>query len=108
MVFLRNALLLLAVFLLTASSCKKDEGPNNVDTTPITDDLFPLTAGRQLVFSGYIRHATADTNLTSTGAFYQGRMTVGTTTNLTPDGSTATVLVDSSLVNPAPVWVARN
>jgi hypothetical protein len=110
MVLLRNVLLLAgALFLLTASSCKKDENPTDVDSTPITDDLFPLTAGHQLVFSGYLRDKTADTNMVfQTGAFYQGRMTVGPTTNLTPDGSAGTVLIDSSRVHPAPIWVARN
>ncbi len=52
----------LAIILVT-SGCKKDEGTTGPQSaTPITDDLLPLVAGHQYVYTGYL----VDTNTVST------------------------------------------
>ncbi|MEX0602016.1 MAG: hypothetical protein WD295_01660, partial [Bacteroidota bacterium] len=68
--------------------------------------------GRQLVFSGYLRDANADTNITATGAVYQGRMTVTSNAQATPVGGTSSLILDSSRVptgvsEPPFIWIVR-
>ncbi|TLY28454.1 MAG: hypothetical protein E6K56_09895 [Ignavibacteria bacterium] len=57
-------LLMLAAQLLifTGGGCKKDEGPTTPVITPITEDLFPLVAGRRFVYTGFL----VDTNSVET------------------------------------------
>lgn len=103
-------LFLAASMLIVVPSCDKTEDPKEAEK--VMGDLFPLTGGHKLTFNGFIRHAVNDTNITATGAFYAGIMTV------IPDGfipalppNVATIpgttyfISDSSLVDPAPVWV---
>lgn len=100
-----SLILLAAGFLLTVSSCKKDNPAAPVRGEQVTGDLFPLVLGHKLTFNGYIRHAVNDTNITATGAYYQGRMTIVSNSTPTPVGGTSHLISDSSLVSPAPVWV---
>jgi len=110
MVFLRNSLLFLAAatFLLTVNSCKTSTDPEKI---VVTGDLFPLTANSKFTFNGYLRDAVNDTNITATGGFYAGIMTVLPAAPPLPPGvsdlaGTTFFISDSSFVNPAPpVWV---
>ncbi len=100
-------LLLAGTFFLTVPGCKKET------TAPVkeqvTGDLFPLTTGHKLTFTGYIRQAVADTNITATGAYYRGIMTVVPAPALPPIvaplAGTTFFLSDSSLVSPPSTWV---
>jgi hypothetical protein len=100
-------LLLVAIMLMVVPGCKKSTSPEEVEQ--VLGDLFPLTTGHKLTFNGYIRHAVNDTNITATGAYYMGIMTVIPAPALPPNVATIPgttyFLLDSSLVNPAPVWV---
>src|SRR6266850_3153777 len=59
-----HLLLLLAaqVLILAGAGCKKDDGTTNPVITPITEDLFPLVAGRRFVYTGFL----VDTNSVET------------------------------------------
>ncbi len=101
-------LFLVASMLIVVPGCKKSTDP--ADAEKVLGDLFPLTAGHKLTFNGFIRHAVNDTNITSTGAFYRGIMTVLPAApplppNVATLAGTTFFISDSSLVNPAPVWV---
>jgi hypothetical protein len=103
------AVSLFLVFLVNGCSKKSDNGTNPVPTG-ITDDLFPLTVGHQLTYSGYLRSVGTDTNMTATGAVYLTTWTVVSNTMPTPLGGTATLIMDSTTVptgiaNPATVTV---
>jgi hypothetical protein len=108
MLFFAVIVVFVAALTLTTSGCKKDES-TAPQIQPITDDLFPLTVGRQLVFSGVLRDAVTDQEIASTGAVYEGRMTIVSNASAVPTGGTSTLLLDSSkvptgLANPPTVW----
>lgn len=108
---LRNSIfsfLLVASLIFTNSGCKETttepEGPD-----PITEDLFPLTVGRKITYSGMLRHAVADTNITATAAVYETRWTVASNTAPVPIGGTSNQVLDSTRVptglpTPPTVW----
>lgn len=89
--------LILSLLIL---GCKKDD--ELVQTvTPITVDLFPLTVGHQITFSGFLRDAATDTNIIATGAVYKTTWTIeSNSAPLTSIGmsGTATYIIDSTTV----------
>jgi hypothetical protein len=116
---MKNAKLLLfgalAMFVLALSlsstGCKKSETTEPETVQPITEDLFPLILGRQLVFSGYLTDKN-DVQIPGTSSVYEARMTVVALNTPTPFG-TAHVLSDSQRVptglpSPPTVWVLSN
>lgn len=101
-------LILVASLFLTLSGCKKATDPEQAEQ--VQGDLFPLTGGHKLTFNGFIRHAVNDTNITITGQYYTGIMTVLPAApplppNVPNISGTTFFISDSSLVDPAPVWV---
>lgn len=95
---LRNSILsflLVASLIFTNSGCDTTE-PKGPD--PITEDLFPLTIGRQIVYSGFLRARDVDTNITATGAVFEARMLVASNNQATPVGGTSHLLLDSMRV----------
>lgn len=111
---LGKQLLLVAVSLIlvfVVNSCKKSDNGTNPTVTPITDDLFPLTVGHRITYSGYLRAVGTDTNITATGAVYATSWTVVSNNVPTPIGGTSTLIMDSTTVptgipNPAAVVVS--
>ena len=89
---LHSCLLILAVMILFATNgCKKDDSPAQETVTPITDDLFPLTAGHQYQFWGYlVKKNTVDSEYANTHFVYQSTWT------LIPTGSSAVWLIKDS------------
>ena len=89
------------------TSCEKKSDATS-PSTAITDDIFPVVAGRKITFTGFLRApGAADTNITATGSFYQSRWTIGTYNGATAPpvvstGGTCTQIVDSVKVSPLP------
>ncbi|MEX2088323.1 MAG: hypothetical protein WEB62_01060, partial [Bacteroidota bacterium] len=102
-------LFLVASMLIVVPGCKKSTDP--AEAEKVMGDLFPLTGDNKLTFNGFIRHAVNDTNITATGAYYRGIMTVLPAApplppNVATLAGTTFFISDSSLVNPSPVvWV---
>lgn len=90
--------------ILGFNSCKKSVDPEELEA--VVGDLFPLTVGHKITFNGYMRDKTTNTNVDSTNAYYEARMTVVSNAAPTPVGGTSHLISDSSKVHPAPVWVA--
>ncbi len=88
--------LAIAVLTLFSSGCKKDS-INVVEptTTPITVDIFPLTVGHKITYTGYLRSIGTDTNITSTGTAYSSSWTVVSNDTATPLGGTSNLIIDS-------------
>ncbi len=89
------------VFAISTTGCKEEEAV--VDTTPtvtmITEDIFPLTAGRQIVYGGYLRTINTDTNWTVTGAVYKTSWTIVSNAAPSPvGGGTGHALYDSTTI----------
>lgn len=98
---------LVVLALVSGPGCDKAAGPAKEQ---VTGDLFPLTAGHKLTFNGFIRHAVNDTNITATGAYYRGIMTILPAApplppNVPDIAGTTFFISDSSLVDPTPTWV---
>ncbi len=93
----------MAVFF---TSCKKDSATS--PSTAITDDIFPIVAGRKITYTGFLRApGAADTNITATGSFYQSRWTIdvyngATAPPVVSSGGTCTRIIDSVRVSPLP------
>ncbi|MGB2868484.1 MAG: hypothetical protein WBD36_08545 [Bacteroidota bacterium] len=96
--FVGLTLLAVLAVIISVDGCKKDDATTNPGVTPITDDLFPLTVGHQIKFSGYLRHQTADTNITATGAVYYTTWFVASNNAPTPVGGTANLIYDTTQV----------
>jgi hypothetical protein len=102
-------LFLAVVALFSVSGCKKSTSPEEAEK--VTGDLFPLISNHKFTFNGFIRHAVNDTNITATGAFYTGIMTVLPAApplppNVPNIAGTTFFISDSSFVNPSPAtWV---
>ncbi len=100
-----------AVMTFFVVGCKKSSSSTTAPvSTAITVDLFPLTAGHQIIYSGYLRAVLVDTNITATGAVYRTSWTVLSNSYPTPIGGTSTLIYDSTTVptgiaNPATVVV---
>lgn len=105
--------------MITISGCSSDETVVPPTVPPITDDLFPLIVGRKITYTGFLRHQTADTNITASGQVYQTIWTVASNSSATPLGVTANLVLDSTRVptgiaNPptitifTPLFIQRN
>ncbi|HAV23584.1 MAG TPA: hypothetical protein DCX46_08845 [Bacteroidetes bacterium] len=90
----------MAVFV---AGCKDDDNPAAAVITPITEDLFPLTVGNSISFSGYLRSKTTDQNIDSSGTVYASKWTVLSNAAPAPDGSTANLVTDTLTL---PGWYA--
>ena len=90
----------LAVLTLFAVGCKKSSNPVESTTIPITTDIFPLTVGHKITYTGYLRSIGTDTNIT-TGTIYSSTWTVVSNDTATPLGGTANLIIDS-ITAPSP------
>ena len=95
----------LAVLTLFAVGCKKSSNPVESTVIPITTDIFPLTVGHRITYTGYLRPMGSDTNIT-TGTTYSSSWTVVSNDTATPLGGTSNLIIDSitapvSLGNPS-------
>ncbi len=87
----------ISVFCLVG--CKKsDNTVTPVASLGITVDLFPLTVGHKITYTGYLRSIGTDTNITLTGAVYATSWTVLSNSQATPIGGTSTLIYDSTTV----------
>lgn len=108
-----TAVVFVLVLSLSTTGCKKEEttGPETVQ--PITEDLFPLVLGRQLVFSGYLMDKNG-TQIAGTSTVYEARMTVTALNAPLPAPiGTSHVISDSQRVptgipNPPTTWLVSN
>lgn len=74
----KNLLLIGVVFLMTLlafTGCKEDDPVAVVDKS-IPSDVFPLTAGRQFVYSGWFTTADTETPIANTNLFYRTSWTI--------------------------------
>ncbi len=96
--FLFISLLVLAGIGLLAGC--KDLPP---EPEPITEDLFPLVVGNQIIYSGFLRDPVTDANIISTGPVYETRWTiVSNAAPLPPVGGisgVAHLIVDSTVAD---------
>lgn len=102
--------LVLAVLMLFAVGCKKSSSPVEVTTIPITTDIFPLTVGHKITYTGYLRSIGTDTNVTSGGTVYSSTWTVVSNDTATPLGGTSNFIIDSMTApSPAatPLYIQR-
>ena len=89
--------LALAVLIIFAAGCKKSSSTAVSPTiTPITDDLFPLTAGHTITYTGFVRTAGTDVNDSSTGSVYAASWTVASNSATSPLGGTSNLVIDST------------
>lgn len=113
-VFLFSAIpVFVLTFSLSMTGCKSKETTEPETTQPITEDLFPLVIGRQLVFSGYLTDRNG-AEIAGTRTVYEARMTVAALDAPLPAPiGTAHVLSDSQRVptgipTPPTTWVVSN
>jgi hypothetical protein len=89
----------MAVFALFTTGCKKSSNPAAATVVPITVDIFPLTVGHSISYTGYLRAMGTDSNVTST--VYSSSWTVVSNNAATPLGGTSNLVIDS-ITAPAP------
>jgi hypothetical protein len=100
-------------FSLSISGCKSDETTEPEAVQPITEDLFPLVVGRQLVFSGHLTDRNG-TQIPGTSTVYEARMTVTALNAPLPAPiGTSHVISDSQRVptgvaTPPTMWFVSN
>ena len=92
--------LAVAVLTLFAVGCKKSSSPVAPTTIPITTDIFPLTVGHSITYTGYLRSIGTDSNIT-TGPAYTSSWTVVSNDMATPLGGTSNFIIDS-ITSPTP------
>jgi hypothetical protein len=85
----------LAVLTLFAVGCKKSSSPVETTTIPITTDIFPLTVGHRITYTGYLRSIGTDSNITSGGTVYSSTWTVVSNDTATPLGGSSNLVIDS-------------
>jgi len=103
--------LALAGFTFFADGCKKSSSTVEPTTIPITTDIFPLTVGHKIIYTGYLRSIGTDTNITSTGTTYSSSWTVVSNDTATPLGGTSNLIVDSITAptpTATPLYVQRD
>ena len=94
---------------LTVNGCK-EKATDPPKIVPITEDVFPLTVGRKITYSGTLRQDTTDVEMTLPPGVYIAKWTI--LTNAQPDpfgGAAATVINDSTQVptgvaTPPTIW----
>lgn len=91
---------LVSFAVLMSNGCKKSSSPTGPSgNAAITVDLFPLTVGHTITYSGYLRDAATDTNITATGAVYYTTWFVAAPSGIpTPIGGTSGVVYDTTQV----------
>jgi hypothetical protein len=102
--------LALAVLTLFSVGCKKSSSPVETTTIPITTDIFPLTVGHRITYTGYLRSIGTDSNITSGGTVYSSTWTVVSNDTATPLGGTANLIIDSMTaptLTATPLYVLR-
>jgi len=85
--------LTLAVLTLFAPGCKKSSNPAASTSEPITTDIFPLTVGHSISYTGYVRSIGTDSNVTTTT--YSSSWTVVSNSAATPLGGTSNLIIES-------------
>ena len=90
----------LAVLALSVVGCKKDSNPVESTVVPITTDIFPLTVGHKITYTGYLRPAGSDSDQTTAGT-YTSSWTVVSIDTATPLGGTSNLVIDS-ITSPVP------
>ncbi len=101
--------LALAVLTLFAVGCKKSSGTVEPTIIPITTDIFPLTVGHRITYTGYLRSIGTDSNITN-GATYTSSWTVVSNDTATPLGGTSNFIIDSITAptpSATPLYVLR-
>jgi hypothetical protein len=90
---------LFTVLALSAFGCKKASNPVESTTIPITTDVFPLTVGHKITYTGYLRQVGTDSDVTT--QTYTSSWTVVSNDTATPLGGTSNLVIDS-ITSPAP------
>jgi hypothetical protein len=92
------SIVLISVFVIGMNGCKKDAVTNPAGTTvtPITDDLFPLTAGHVFTYKGYATAAGTGAQISDPTNSYTTFWTILTNAAPSPLGGTATAIKDST------------
>lgn len=75
-------IIVMVVGILGIESCKKS---NSVESTPsdaVPNDIFPLTPGHKLVFSGYLTSEDTETPIPGTESVFSASWTIAGTTSL--------------------------
>lgn len=94
------ATLLLAASIVVIPGCSEDAAtppPSGPSIVPITDNLFPIVAGRGYVYSGYAT-ATNGSPIADSNRVYRTSWTIAATSVPTPVGGVASAVVDSTTV----------
>jgi hypothetical protein len=89
----------LAAFTLSVDGCKKASNPAEPVIVPITTDIFPLTVGHKITYTGYLRQAGIDSDVTT--QTYTSTWTVVSNDTATPLGGTSNLVIDS-ITSPVP------
>jgi hypothetical protein len=66
-----------ALAALAIAGCEKDNGADPLDTA-IPDNIFPLTAGRVIMYNGYLTQNDTETKITASEAGYSTSWTITT------------------------------
>ena len=100
--------LALTGFTFFSAGCKKSSSPVEATTIPITTDIFPLTVGHRITYTGYLRSIGTDTNII--GTTYSSSWTVVSNDTATPLGGTANLVIDSitaPTLTATPLYILR-
>ncbi len=100
--------LALTGFIFFAAGCKKNSGPVEATTIPITTDIFPLTVGHRITYTGYLRSIGTDTNIVATT--YSSSWTVVSNDSATPLGGSSNLVIDSitaPTLTATPLYILR-
>lgn len=111
--------IILTLPLVFLVGCSDDDTTNPPVDDGIKEDLYPLTVGRQIVYSGMLRDKTTDVNIDATAAVYETKWTVASNSTPTPIGGTSNLVMDSTrvptgiptpptIVVPTPLFVKRD
>ena len=84
----------LAVLMVFSAGCKKSSSTVEPTIIPITTDIFPLTVGHKISYSGYVRSIGTDSNITSSA--YSESWTVVSNDTTAPIGGTSNLIIDST------------
>ncbi len=96
---LRSLIVLsLVAFSFFIAGCSDDETPptGGSNVVPITANLFPLTVGNKLTYTGYATSPGAGAQIPDPTSSYRTVWTIATNSAPTPIGGTATAIIDST------------
>ena len=87
----------LLVFSLFVVGCSDEETPpTGTNIVPITANLFPLTVGNKLTYTGYATAPGTGAQIPDPTSSYRTVWTIATNAAPTPLGGTATAVIDST------------